>query len=104
MAGPKEDTGKETGPDDTAQPTELEIMISGIADKIENRLVASLSKVIDGINARIDQNAEVVVDFQAKSKTAFEVLPHLIQEHVEKQLRANLEGMVKREWKARRKE
>jgi len=28
----------------------------------------------------------------------------MIQEQVEKQLRANLKGMVKREWKAHRKE
>ena len=30
--------------------------------------------------------------------------PNMIQEQVEKQLRANLKGMVKREWKAHRKE
>lgn len=69
---------------------ELQKMVTVAAEGIEGRLAASLDKTIEGINNKID----LAVDLNAKSKAAFEAVPHLIQEHVEAQLQANLKGIV----------
>jgi len=82
----------------------IQKMVTKAAEEIESKLATSLNNAIEGINAKVDTNAAPAAELQAKAKTAFETLPHLIQEKIDVQLKTNLEGMVKREWKAHRKE
>lgn len=82
----------------------LQKMMTQAADGIEKKLATGLGKAIEGIDAKVETNAKVAAELLTKAKTAFETLPHLIQEKIDVQLKTNLEGMVKREWKAPRKE
>jgi len=82
----------------------LQKMMTKAAEEIEGKLAASLDKAIEGINSKVDTNTGAAAELIEKAKTAVTTMPNLIQEKIDVQLKTNLEGMVKREWKAHRKE
>lgn len=90
-------TDKETTPgnnEQLEQLDELQKMAAAFAEGIETRLADRLDKAIGVINNKIELNAAATAEMTAKAKTALDAVPHLIQEHVENQLQANLKGIV----------
>lgn len=74
---------------------ELQKMVAVAAEEIENRLASKLEQLTEGIYSKVTQDVETTIeDKTGKTKVVLEALPHLIQEHVESQLKANLTGIV----------
>lgn len=78
-------------PEELAQ---LQEMVTKAAEAIESKLAATLGAAIEGINSQFESNAAAAAEIQSQAKAALETVPHLIQEHVENQLQANLKGIV----------
>jgi hypothetical protein len=74
--------------------SDLNNMVIKATSEIENRLSDRLEAAIAAINQNIEANAAAVSQVQSQARSALETVPALIQEHIESQLKANLENII----------